>query len=67
MRYGTLLMDVCERSLGTALPVIDVISIDDLAKLAERQNTMILHMKLDFVHCYLVQSDGAIYRYVFNA
>ncbi|MEW6400851.1 MAG: DUF5305 family protein, partial [Chloroflexota bacterium] len=64
LRYGTLLMDVYERSLDATLPMIDVASIDDLAKMAERQNTMILHMTLNFLHYYLVQSNGAVYRYV---
>jgi len=57
-------MDVYRRSLDVTLPMIDVTSIDDLAKMAERQNTMILHMTLNFLHHYLVQSNGAIYRYV---
>ncbi len=64
LRYGSLLMDVYKRSLDVTLPVIDVTSINDLAKMAERQNTMILHMTLNFLHYYLVQSNGAIYRYV---
>lgn len=66
LRYGALLVDVYERSLDPASPVIDVTSIDDLAKLAERQNTMILHMTLNFLHYYLVQSNGATYRYVIS-
>jgi signal peptidase len=64
LRYGALLMDVYERSLDASLPVIDVTSIDDLARLAERQNTMIMHMTLNFLHFYLVQGNGAIYRYL---
>jgi signal peptidase I len=67
LRYGPLLMDVYERSLDVTLPVIDVTSIDDLAKLAERQNAMILHMTLNFLHYYMVQGNGAIYRYVLSA
>ncbi len=67
LRYGSSLMDVYERSLDATLPMIDVTSIDDLAKMAERQNTMIMHMTLNFLHYYLVQGNGAIYRYVFSA
>ena len=66
LKYGGLLVDIYERSLDPASPVIDVTSIDDLAKLAERQNTMILHMTLNFLHYYLVQSNGATYRYVIS-
>lgn len=66
LRYGPLLMDVYERSLDVTLPVIDVTSIDDLAKLADRQNAMILHMTLNFLHYYMVQGNGAVYRYMFS-
>jgi signal peptidase I len=67
LRYGSRLMDVYERSLDTTMPVIDVTSIDDLAKMAEHQNTMILHMTIDLLHYYLVQGNGTMYRYVFSA
>ncbi|MBI5294386.1 MAG: signal peptidase I [Chloroflexi bacterium] len=67
LRYGPLLMDVYERSLDGTLPVIDVTSIDDLAKLADRQNAMILHMTLNFMHAYMVQCNGAVYRYVLGS
>ena len=63
LRYGSMLMDVNERSLNVTLPMIDATSIDDLAKMAERQNTMILHVVLNSIHYYLVQGNGAIYRY----
>jgi hypothetical protein len=33
LRYGSRLMDVYERSLDASMPVIDVTSIDDLAKM----------------------------------
>ncbi|MFZ5910747.1 MAG: signal peptidase I [Chloroflexota bacterium] len=67
LRYGSMIMDVLERSLDPSLPVIDVTSMDDLAKMAERQNTMILHMTLNFLHFYLVQGNGAMYRYILSA
>jgi hypothetical protein len=67
LRYGSRLMDVYERSLDTSMPVIDVTSIDDLAKMAEHQNTMILHMTLNCLHYYLVQGNATMYRYVFSA
>lgn len=67
LRYGPRLMDIYERSLDTSMRVIDVTSIDDLAKMAEHQNTMILHMMLNFLHYYLVQGNGTMYRYVFSA
>jgi len=63
IRYGSMLMEVFDRSFENIPAVIDVASIDDLAKLAERQNAMILHMTRDSLHYYFVQSDGATYRY----
>jgi signal peptidase I len=66
LRYGALIMDVQERSLDTSSPVMDVGTIDDLARMAERQNTMILHMTVNFLNYYLVQSNGTTYRYVTN-
>jgi signal peptidase I len=64
IKYGALLMDVYDRGLETLSPVIDVATIEDLAKLAERQNTMIMHQTRDLVHYYLVQIEGTTYRYV---
>jgi signal peptidase I len=63
LKYGTLLVDVYEGSYEPTSPVIDVTSIDNLAKLAERHNTMILHISRDFLHDYLVQENHATYRY----
>ena len=64
MKYGSLMIDVFDRGLETLIPMIDVANIDDLAKIAERQNTMILHMTRDFMHFYYVQNSGTTYRYV---
>jgi signal peptidase I len=64
IKYGALIMEVYDRGFESVSPVIDVATIDDLAKLAERQNTMILHMMRDYLQFYLVQSEGTTYRYV---
>jgi len=66
LKYGSLLMDVHERVLEPFSPVIDVRRIEDLAKIAERQNTMILHMTRDLLDTYLVQSSGMTYRFAVN-
>ena len=66
IKYGALLVEVFDRGFETISSVIDVTSIEDLAKLAERQNAMILHMTRDFAQYYLVQSEGATYRYVIS-
>jgi hypothetical protein len=52
-------MDVQEYALAATSPLVDVNTIEDLARLAERQNTMILHM----TNSYLVQAQGITYRY----
>ena len=64
MKYSSLVMDIYERTPDLISRIIDVASIDDLAKLAERQNTMIMHLTLNFLHFYLVQCNGITYRYV---
>jgi hypothetical protein len=66
IKYGALLIDVYERDFESIKPFIDVASIDDLAKLAEHQNAMILHMTRDYLQFYLVQSEGATYRFVIS-
>ncbi len=64
IKYGALIMDVYDRGFENISSVIEVTAIEDLAKLAERQNAMILHMTRDFLHYYFVQNDGTTYRYV---
>jgi signal peptidase I len=67
LKYGGLLVNVYERDLAAASMLIDVTNINELAKLAERHNTVILHMALNFIHYYMVQCNGLTYRYVFSA
>ena len=46
--------------------IVDVTRMDDLAKLAERQNSMIMHLTHEDVHYYLIQVDGKTYRYAYG-
>jgi signal peptidase I len=64
LKYGSMLMDVYEQTFEPSSTIIDVTEMDDLAKLAERHGTMILHMQRNFLHYYFVQSSGTTYRYV---
>lgn len=64
LRYGSLLANVYDTGLDGLSPMIEVTTIDDLAKIAERQNTIILHTTRDSLHFYYVQNDGTTYRYV---
>lgn len=66
LKYDSLLMDIYEGSLETNSTMIDVACMDDLAKLAERQRTMILHMHADYLHYYYVQNNGTTYRHVIS-
>ncbi|PKN91440.1 MAG: signal peptidase I [Chloroflexi bacterium HGW-Chloroflexi-6] len=64
VKYGSLIMDVYDRGIETLSSAIDVATIDDLAKLANRQNAMILHTLREFRHYYFIQADGTTYRYI---
>ena len=65
MKYGSLMVDVYGRKPQTISPVIDVPTIDELAKIARRLNLMILYTSpRDRIHYYLVQNNGTAYRYV---
>ena len=66
LKHGDLLMDVDEQSLGPISPVVEVSSINDLAKFAERQNTMILHVADGPYHKYFVQNNKVTYRYILS-
>jgi signal peptidase I len=67
MKYGSLIVDVYESGIETSFPIIEIASIDDLAKIAERENSMILHrthLNKRLIHYYLVQSHETTFRYV---
>ena len=66
LKYGSMLVDVVEQNLAPTSSIIDVASVDDLARLAERHGTMILHTARNFLQFYFVQVNGATYRYVFS-
>jgi signal peptidase I len=61
-RYGAWLIHVAPRHRPREA-VREVTTIDDLARLAERYDRMILHEERDHVHSYLVEDDGLVYRY----
>ena len=67
LRYGAMLVNVYEQDLAlSTTTIIDVTTMDDLARLAERHSTMILHMTRKFLHYYFVQSNGTTYRYLIS-
>ena len=65
-KYGVMLVDVQKTKLGSSKSLIEVSSIDDLAKLAERHNTMILHETQGYLHIYYVQAEISTYRFVLS-
>lgn len=67
LKYGGLLMDTRGFAFPQNLPIVDAASVDDLARLAERQNSMIVHTAVNFLHHYFVQANGVLYRYVCEA
>lgn len=66
LKYGSMLVDVVEQNLAPTSSIIDVASVDDLARLAERHGTMMLHTTRNFLQFYFVQVNGTTYRYVFS-
>jgi len=62
-RFGPLLVSVHAAGDPTATRVVDVATIDDLARLAERNGRMILHETHGRAHQYLVQDGETTYRY----
>lgn len=63
-KYGSLLITVRDTNwLDRDSRVIEVSTIDDLAKIAERDGRMILHYVQGSLHHYFVQSDHVSYRY----
>jgi signal peptidase I len=63
-KYGRMLVNVYESNVQSTASTIDVTSMDDLARLAERHGSMILHMTRDHSDHYLIQNNGTTYRYI---
>jgi signal peptidase I len=63
LKYGPLLIAIRDSDLGTAGSVVDVATIDDLARLAEQHGQMILHAERAGRHRYVVHDGNLTYRY----
>lgn len=64
LKYGNMVVNVYENNIQSTASTIDVTSMDDLVRLAERHGTMILHMTTDLADHYLIQNNGTTYRYI---
>ncbi len=63
LKYDPLIIDVEESDLRKTTRVIVVSTIDDLAKLADKHNAMILHEAQGSFDNYIVHIDGNSYTY----
>ncbi len=63
MKYGAMLVDVQAGRSPASQRAIDVASMDDLARLAERSNAVILHEASGSQHIYSVEGQQLTYRY----
>jgi signal peptidase I len=63
LKYGALLVAAQAMTFKADDRVIDVATIEDLAKLAERESRMILHEHRDKADRYFVQDGDVTYRY----
>lgn len=62
-RYGHLIVPIASIIHNPAQPVVDVMSIDALAQIAERCERVILHHHRIGAESYLVDDEGTLYRY----
>lgn len=62
-RYGPLLVALRGADLGDDGRLIEVESIEDLVKVAEREGRMILHRDYGALHQFFVQDVDVTYRY----
>jgi signal peptidase I len=62
-RYAPLLLLVEPMPLPAGRPTVDVTDFATLVKLAERYGLLVLHWSRSDVHTFLVQDEGASYRY----
>jgi EAL domain-containing protein (putative c-di-GMP-specific phosphodiesterase class I) len=58
-----MLVNVQEHSLASSNPAVDVLSMDDLVKMAEKNNSVILHESQGTIHNYFLQDNQITYRF----
>ena len=62
-RYGAILLQVQPMVLPAGRPVVDVVTIAALARLAERYGLLVLHWDRGGTSTYVVLDDSTTYRY----
>lgn len=66
-RYGESIVTVVHSSLGRHTDLVQVKSIEELARIAERYESMIIHEQTDLGHAYLVADGTTLYAYLLEA
>jgi signal peptidase I len=66
-RFGESIVTVVHSSLGRHADLVQVKSIEELARLAERYDSMIIHEQTSLGHAYLVADGATLYAYLLNA
>ncbi len=67
LKYSPVIVDIQNQPSYQRRPLVEVETIQDLAKLAERFNSVILHdYNPDGTHTYLVQENNTIYQVTFR-
>ena len=66
VKYDSLIVDINDTALIDSSSSVEVKSIDALAKLAERFNTVILHVDAGHLNHYIVQAGGSTYQFRLN-
>jgi EAL domain-containing protein (putative c-di-GMP-specific phosphodiesterase class I) len=67
LKYSPVIVDIQNQPSYHRRPFVEVETIHDLAKLAERFNSVILHeYNPDGTHTYLVQENNTIYKVTFH-
>jgi hypothetical protein len=61
LRHGHRLVPVV--GSPTSTHVVEVTSMQDLARLSEQLGSLILHRESGHGHDYLLQTEGVVYRY----
>jgi signal peptidase I len=62
-RYGHVLVPVSPSASEALAPLVDVATMEGLARLAEPGNRPILHSERLGAHSYFVEDGGVVYRY----
>lgn len=63
MKYGSMLVDVRGHVPPSSSRIVDVLSMDDLAKMAEKSSSVILHETRGVTHDYYLQDGNVTYHF----